>query len=155
MDNEIIDLIRKNLPAQVGDALREELADLGRLREQHAHNLEKIDMQTRMMADQRAALTRQEATIKAGGDLTQREIEVAKRELKQDLLLQKLEMTTAHKQEILGLVTTVFKGPVFTRAISGSIPVAVEGNRGGNGGYPSAGVAVSAPLSVTETVKVE
>jgi hypothetical protein len=118
MLEEIKDIIAKNLPAQVGEALQKELAKIPELEKK----LEVCEAARKAgiarISELDADLAALRAKEKWDTDLTYREQEVDKRERNLELALMKVRVEEAEKRttEFHGLVQTVFKSPVYRTA---------------------------------------
>lgn len=155
VDAELIDLIKKHLPEQVGDALRGELSELKRLRASTAALEERVaalkSEQEGTLALNATLVSENQALRAAAADVRSRESGVKEREIKQDLLALELKLCNSHKQEYLALVRTVFASPVFERRVEGTVPVAVQGQQASQYNQGTSGYVSHAPVQTTET----
>lgn len=157
LQKTIEDQIKQHLPQQIGEALQKELADFKTLRVQY-EQLERINKENnKKIIILQEANTELEYSAKAvekrSSDLDTKEAELKKREDKQSLLELELKLQTKFKDEIKELSLAFVRSPVVTRSISGSVPIPVEGNRGGNGGYSATSGFVSQGTISTMTTE--
>jgi hypothetical protein len=119
MLDEIKDIIAKNLPAQVGETLQKELARIPELEEQLANAEAARVVGIKRIGELDTELIALKAKEKWDGDLTYREVEVEKRERELEVTLLKVKVQEAEKRatELHGIVQTVFKSPVYRKAI--------------------------------------
>lgn len=148
LDTEILESIKKNLPEHVGTVLKNELAELERLRkiEKRCEQLEKDNQQMRSMR------VTYDDTLKLQSKMDEREkaLDARERDMKVAILEIKLEEANKRSEIGKGLVETIFKSPVIMRTLNGSLPVGV--------GVPYPGgsaVGMTAPANVTETVQTQ
>ena len=154
MQHEILEVINKNLPSQVGDALKKELSELAALRQDAASNeATRKDLAAKVTAAHLSLQTAQ-TELKKHADLNEREAKAAQRELKLEISDLKVTLLQNHHAEMIRMFETVFKGPVFQRTLSGSIPVSVAGTPGNpqSGMYPSPGTVQSGCVSLVESI---
>lgn len=153
LTEEITESIKKNLPAQVGEALRTELTRIPKLEEQLRLMTDDRNQHQHGRDELRAKLDATHATLKAHGELTAREAAVLKREQAQNLNDLRVELADERRKEVVGLVSTIFRSPITQRSIFGSTPVAVEGNPGNPqyGQQPTSGYVSEGRISLTET----
>jgi len=122
MENEIKEIIEKNLPAQVGTVLKERL-EIAEADARRAKDLERI------IQDKDKAIYDLESTISEyrkydaqWGQLNQREKEITEKERNQKVFEAELKAIEADKRanELQGIVQTVFRSPVYRKSILSS-----------------------------------
>lgn len=117
MEQEIQDIIAKNLPAQVGDTLKLRLLQADTL-EARVKELERdYTVQAQMIKDLRRENDQLHKDLSTHTDISLREETVSKRERAMDVFEAKLKAEEAEKRatELHGIVQTVFKSPVYRR----------------------------------------
>ncbi len=131
---QLQDVIRESLPAQVGDELRKYLDAANdneiALKESQEYTLALIKERDELKAE----VSRQVLKLAKHTDLDRREAEVGKRENVWEVTKAQLERDEAVKRstDILQLVGTLVKNPVFKSSVTGSgyIPPGREFNSG-------------------------
>ena len=151
MTDEINEAIKKNLPAQVGDSLQQELAELKKLRAKSATDDAKIIDLINNVAGWKLEADKMRDELNAHGKLAEREKAVEKRELTQSLNDLRVTLSNERRAEVVDLVRTIFRSPITTKSISGTVPVPVEGMHPGSGYSGNPGTVIPSMVSVTET----
>lgn len=152
MQKEILESIKKNLPQQVGEALQAELAELAALRDKIVLREQKIQDLNKLASDYRVKAESLADLLSKHEEITKRESAVKERELNAQLNEYKVVAAEERRKDSLELVKLVFRSPVFTKAVSGTIPVPVEAtppnnyNQSGYGAYVGTG-----PISTVTT----
>ncbi len=147
MLEQIQEVVRKNLPAEVGDQLKKHLAEA----ESTSRRLQAVEaelQEKRKALEQRdLAITELQIKLKAAGDLDRREKEVGKRENRLDVDAAQARAAAAESktQAIFDLSSLVFRSPRIMRQISENVPLMGAGQT-----YPTTGAG-----SKTETKVVE
>lgn len=149
LDQEILDVIKKQLPQQAGELIQSELADLDRIRSELKISVSRADTLAREKADAMARLARADSEIKAHEDLSIRAAAVLLREQKKDLQDLEVRMAELRRKDAYELVQMVFRSPVFRERVTGMIPFPVEGSPGGQYGSASAGYPSSGAIDKT------
>jgi hypothetical protein len=147
INQDILDTIKKNLPAIAGEMLLSELEELKRLKDierkwkdQHteAQNLKhQLDL-ARTRLDSQAEI-----------DKKLLDIEMREREMKVKLLEKGLEEANKRADAITTLVSQIFRNPVVTKQLTGNIPVST------GGGGTSPGFVSQYPTSTVETLEMK
>lgn len=123
--------IAKHLPASFSGVLRDELAALEALRlAAHKWQIEKEEQQARLRelyADNSRLTNELSKRDKRDADFESRLNAVILREVKQDVADMELKMLREHINGMFALVSSVFKGPVWQRTVSGMVPVPLPG----------------------------
>lgn len=121
MEKEILDIISKNLPEQVGSVLKKRLeeAEGDKKRIEHLeysvkYNTDKVLILEKQLGEYKVLEVRQK-------ELDSREKEISKRENNQKVWEAELKALEADKRaiELAGFVGMVFKSPVFRKTVSG------------------------------------
>jgi len=119
MDKEIEEIIRKNLPAQVGDVLKKELEELETLRGLIKSKEEMIKDIARDRDMYRSDVMKVEKQLEEGHEAIQKAEEILKREeqLKSDerILSYQLESSRARVADMKELVGLAFRNPVLKK----------------------------------------
>lgn len=132
MLEQIQEVVKKNLPQEIGDQLRKHLADA----EATARRLQmaEADLQEkkRLLIERDNEVSRLQALLKAAGDVEKREKDALARENKLDVTLADQRATAAeHRAEqVKELFTLVFRNPRLMRTLSESESIPVQ-----QGGY--------------------
>ena len=119
MEQEIKDIIAKNLPQHVGDVLRERLSKA----DNDAFRIERLEdfvVQKDVTINELTAEIRKlTSMLDTQTDLKERERKVQERENQFELEIMKLKLESAEKKTDLmsGLVNTVFRSPVYRKHI--------------------------------------
>jgi len=129
MLEQIQEVVRKNLPSEVGDQLKKHLADA----EAKSRRLEMLeaDLQEhkKRLGDREVRIVDLEAKLKLAGDLDKREKEVAQRENKLSVTLaeKRAEAAELALSKVETLAALAFRSPVFVQKEINSVPIAVPG----------------------------
>lgn len=121
LEQEILEIISKNLPEQVGSVLKKRLEEA----EADRKRVEDMDYTVKYNRDKIATLEEQikkyEALEVWQKDLDIREKEISKRESNQKVWEAELRANEADRRanELAGFVGMVFKSPVFRKTVSG------------------------------------
>lgn len=124
LTTEMQEVIRKNLPAQVGEVLKKELQALVsvretlRIKEESLENFKKeIEKLSRFQDVENAQKSKQ-------AELNQKERELTDKEIKLEIsmLKKELEMTQISRVEIKDLVASLFRNLEFRKAVYGTQP---------------------------------
>jgi len=122
---QIQEAIEKNLPAQVGDVLRQQLTELDDLRMENAHTNEQLGLQTEHIEKLQGENIRMNDLL---GDIEARETAVVSKGAELDLLKNKLvldqqkcDLVIAHSTEKVSLVREMFEIPFKNRTLRESL----------------------------------
>jgi hypothetical protein len=145
MEQEIKDIIAKNLPQHVGEVLREKLEQADRdavgIKRLESKLTEKEDFITDL-TNQIFALQRQ---VKAESVLDERQKNIEDRERNLELEMLKLKLEESEKRNTIGtqLVETVFRSPVYRKHVENMTLSSYDSQ----GRYNTTGAV---PVNVTE-----
>lgn len=149
---EIMEVVRKSLPQQVGETLQKELAELQALRQTKVT----LEESVRKLTESSAALSRDLAAARQAiaqhEALDKRLADVASREQKQELRDLRVDLAELRRKDAFDLVSMVFRSPVYSENVTGRIPLPVDGYSGGNGMSGCPGMVQEGNLNVTRTV---
>lgn len=131
MLDQIQEIVRKNLPAEVGDQLKKHLQDA----EATARKLQMVedDLKAKRqdLLQRDAEIARLNGLLKTSGDLDKREKDVTAREIRQEIAIADIKRLEAEKRAegLFTLVGQVFRNPRFVTNESSSInkPTATGG----------------------------
>lgn len=131
MLDQIQEVVRKNLPAEVGEQLKQFMKEA----EARAYDLKtavkQCDDLAKKLADASAQIINLTSQLNTAGDLAKREKEVTARENKLEVTMAQAEARSAERalNSVQGLVETVFRNPRIVRTHSDeeSVPVVVNG----------------------------
>lgn len=121
MEKEILDIISKNLPEQVGSVLKKRLEEaevdkkrIEQLENSVKYNTDKVLTLEKQLTEYKVLEVRQKV-------LDSREQEISKRENNQRVWEAELKALEADKRanELAGFVGMVFKSPIFRKSVSG------------------------------------
>lgn len=121
MEKEILDIISKNLPEQVGSVLKKRLEEA----EADKKRIEEIEYSVKYSRDKIVTLENQLGEYKKlevrREDLDRREEEISKRERNMQVWEANVKSIEADKRanELAGFVGMVFKSPVFRKSVNG------------------------------------
>lgn len=132
LSQEMQDLIRNNLPEQVGQVLRQRLEQAERdviLVAAQAHDISELRAR---LAEATKQLASQEQMSKSADVLAKREASVQARERDVEVFETRLQVAESEKRAQLAkeFVSLVFRSPVYTRSTWGNRQVPLP-----NGGY--------------------
>jgi hypothetical protein len=150
--DQITEAIKKNLPQQIGEELQRELADLAALRSNEIRLQATISSMANSLQESKIKVDGLEAQLVKHASIAAREGAVLTRELHQEFSDLKVQIADERRVEMLALVSTVFRSPVYQHSITGSVPVPVSGAQGGNGYGGSPGFVQQSPISTVTTV---
>lgn len=153
IDKDIADAIEKNLPAMIGEQLRKELEQLPKLRATLVAQENETKVARDSAAGWKAKAESLDAQLTAHQKLADREAAVLKREQAQDLNDLRVKLADERRADAVGLVREIFRSPVMTRTLNGTVPVPVDGHPGNPqyGQSPSGGMVLPGQVNVTET----
>lgn len=117
MNEEILSIIEKNLPAQIGKKLQERLALVETLESAHERDLDKISEYAKKESEWLDANAWQNRLDDLKIELDKREQEIRKRELEADKKEAESKAKNAEEkvQMMKDLLGQVFKSPVYRR----------------------------------------
>ena len=131
MFEEIQDVIRKNLPAEVGEQLKKYLAAADVWKQRSEESAAKIAHLEGIIKGGNERIVFLEGKLKMAGDLDKREKDVWDRECKMDVMRAQLEARNAEARlaDIKELTAMVFRNPTYMKktAEQNSVPVGIEG----------------------------
>lgn len=130
MIDKLKDVIKENLPQQVGEELQKELARIPVMEKRIAELEEQVrsrDNAIAMHAKDKVSLQTQ---LEAAGKLDEREDAVTKREHQVALIEVKAECAELRRKDAVDLVTKIFEGPIMRRRVTADHPVVVPGTSG-------------------------
>jgi hypothetical protein len=145
----IAEAIKKNLPLEVGELLKKELAALAALRIRSAADMADVQSLRQKLADALTEVSARQKQLEAHAAITAREAAVTVREQTQALRDLQVAQAELRRADAFQLVSLVFRSPVFTTHVRGTVPVPVEGM---GGQYPAPGMVQNAPFDKTTTV---
>lgn len=156
IEQEMLEVIAKNLPAQMAEVLRKQLEELPKVKEA----LVKANVQIQELVGKNAEKDRQlDSYAKTVESVKMREVAneamnvlLKERENKVILYEQENKLINEHKKDIFNLVSMVFRSPVYEESYRGNLPIPVEGQvpnqyNSGSPGYVSQG-----QVDVTRTI---
>ncbi len=151
MLDQIQEVIRKNLPAEVGEQLRKHLAEAEKTAQKLTLTLSDLDSSVAMARQLQATVADLQAKLKLAGDLDAREKAVTKREDRLDMTIASTKMAglEANLHSIKELAAIAFKSP---RMIKETYETASKGIV--QNGYTTGGT-VTESKSTMETIKDE
>lgn len=126
MTQEVQEAIRKNLPSAVADVLQEYLKRAA-VQEIECGNL-KAENETarRLIAELRENISKSNAAM-ALHTKTQAQLEQELADLEKKILTVKLEEANRRSDNTFQLVHAIFRNPIVTKTVTGTIPIPVEG----------------------------
>jgi hypothetical protein len=139
MQEDILDAVRKNLPAQMVGVLQDELKELDRLRVVD-QQLADLQSQLSLGITKRRELELELSAWKTRADsLEKREADVLQAELRQENVILKIKLEEAEKRAIIGqdIVKDVFKNRSVVESMTLSYPNGGMPTWGPNGGSPA------------------
>jgi len=120
MDKEIEEIIRKNLPAQVGDVLQKELKELDKLRKQKEtlvgekeHLLKKLDDAQMKSLELAEIINNNKIKVEQAEDVLRREVQLRSNER---VLSYQLESSRERVSDMKELVALAFRNPVLKKS---------------------------------------
>jgi hypothetical protein len=148
MTEEIHLIIKKTLPAHVGEVLAKELEQLKLLREQRETDQRVIKLResriTELESKNKDLLTQIECHAK----LDERLNKVIEREQKMDLVDLKAQLAELRRQDAVELVKLVFKSPTFRTVQTGTTPISIPATPPSpNNSYGVPATVVSMPMA--------
>ena len=152
MIEQIQELIRKNLPAEVGEQLRKHLSDFDACKRERDQLAERLGASSNQVIAQASEITKLKETLAAHATLAKREADCLVRENKLGVTMAENRAMAAEvkAQAVFDLASLVFRNPVLKRTVqeSSTDPIIVPGQS-----YPSGTSNTS--KSKTETVESE
>lgn len=123
MIDQIQEVIRKSLPAEVGDQLRKHLADAETWKRERDAALLTLETSKKVLLDANASIATLQDKLKLAGDLDKREKICIDRENRLDVTLANLKTTEAEKRAdaVTALAGQVFRNPRFVTNESSSV----------------------------------
>lgn len=151
LTQELNDVIKKTLPAHVGNMLAQELAELATLRVTVASLNAEVSVSCAINNELKSKLAKMAANEKTDAELAAKITDIEKRELRMELVHMQLKISGERREEIKGLVTQLFRSPMRTEVMNGNMPIAVPGLTG-TGNYPGTpGTLMSGVVNTTVT----
>lgn len=151
IENEIKEAIKKNLPEHVGSLLAAELSDLARLRVAAKDLKVSLDLRTAERDDARATIAKLKENEKTDASLETKKAEITNREFRLEITELQLRIANERREEIKTLVIQLFRSPVRTELVNGSMPVAVPGMTGTGQFSGTAGTLMTGMINKTTT----
>lgn len=135
MLDQIQDLIRKNLPGEVGDTLRKHLQDAEQWKKDLDIAKRTEEGRVKQVEQYGVKVAGLEARLMVAGDLDKREAEVRKREnaLEVTLAQKRAESAEYALMEVTRLTALVFRNPTFVHTERKSVPLVMPSSGGGSG----------------------
>lgn len=133
LTNDIQQQIKNHLPAQVGDMLRSELDALKVAREDVTRLMAEIQSDQTRRAELKKQVDDLTKVVAQHDEISKRLLELNAKEVRQELNDLKLAQAELRIKDLKEITQTVFRSPVFTQSVSGSVPVPVAGGTNMNG----------------------
>jgi hypothetical protein len=124
INQDILDTIKKNLPAIAGEMILSELEELKRLKDIESKWKSQYTDAQNLKHQLDLANTRLDSQVEINKKIA--DIELRERELRVKLLEKGLEEANKRADMVLSLVTTIFRNPVVTKKIDGYLPAGVQ-----------------------------
>jgi hypothetical protein len=146
INQDILESIKKNLPAIAGEMVLDELKELKRLREIETSLVKEVEKSYKLGEQLKLHGPLEEKRAR----LEVRELAVEERERNQEITLLKHALSESNKRAdvVTDLVKTIFRNPITTRTMTGQAAGGVIPGMHGNQGF-----AASVPVSSTETIE--
>ena len=143
LQSEILEAIDRQLPSQVGDALKKRLGELDDLQDRLARLQREYDSLCDDNEKLRESKEKWDRIVVFADKVDKREAEVTARENKMELLEYKAEAANLRAKDVFRLADTVFRGPrsIVRTTRQGQVPIAA-------GDYVQ-----QCPVDVTETTR--
>lgn len=136
MIEQIQDVIRKNLPSEVGDQLRKLLTEGESIKKERDQLAERLGATSNQVISQASEITKLKETLAQHTALAKREADCLIRENRLDVTMAENRAMAAEvkAQTVFDLANVVFRNPVLKRTVfeSSNDPIVVPGQ-----GYPS------------------
>jgi len=136
MLEQIQEIVRKNLPAEMGEQLRQFMNEAESQKKSLQYANERIKAFEASTAAKDTEIATLKEKLKLSGDLDKREKDVTQREIRLDLMTAQIrEGAAVHRaDEMKELVSLIFKNPRIVKSVTSSdqVPVVMPGNS-----YPS------------------
>lgn len=150
MLEQIQEIVRKNLPAEVGEQLRQFMNEAESQKKSLGYANERIKAFEASVAAKDAEIGTLKEKLKLSGELDKREKDVTQREIRLDVMTAQIREGAAVQRadEMKDLVSIIFKNPRVVKNVMSNemVPVVVPGNS-----YPQSS---SASKSETTTKEV-
>lgn len=129
MLDQIQEVVRKNLPAELGEQLKKHLADAETWKRERDHANAKLEDANRAVGTANYKIADLEGKLKLAGDLDKREKDVTAREVKIDVTLANLKAVEAEKRAdaVTALAGQVFRNPRFVTNETSSVQKPTQG----------------------------
>ena len=124
MDKEINELIRKNLPQQVGEQLQQELKELYAIRDRHQAMEAEFKETANSLKLTKGALIDAQGKIREQDEFDTERLQFA---IDRAVLNKQMEMAESINRNYLGVVTAVFGNSKMKYGLTGTVPVPVDG----------------------------
>lgn len=132
MLEQIQEIVRKNLPAEMGEQLRQFMNEAESQKKSLGYANERIKSFEASVASKDADIVKLTDKLKLAGDLDKREKDVTQREIRLDVMTAQIrEGAAVHRaDEMKELVSIIFKNPriVKTAMSNEMVPVVMPGN---------------------------
>lgn len=139
MDKEILEIIDKNMPAMVGEALKARLQQADEDKAQLAHTTKLYKEKCETIRDLEAQKDKLREALNKHVELEKREDAVREREIKQEVELLKVQIEAQKRIASAGweFLNTLAKNPTVKESVYRSIHNGSTYNNGGTQYYPT------------------
>jgi hypothetical protein len=146
INQDILDTIKKNLPAIAGEMILEELKELNRLKgvEEQLNKEKLISRELLKAQEQYKSLHEERRELDLKGKKLERDQDL----LDNTVLKIRLEEATKRSDSVLELVKLIFRSPIVTREVTGSLPGGVVNCNGSS-------YATTSPVSLLESTQIK
>jgi hypothetical protein len=153
--NEMIELIRKSLPEHLSTTLQSELAKKEEAEKKVVELTAKVQELTEIISERNKVISRitaanSELTLELKG-IKDLETLYKKNIVQFEMLEYKAKLATEYLDKNFEILKILCRNTSIKERTFGTIPIAVEGNAGGAGSYPTAGYVT--PGSIDKTVE--
>lgn len=157
MINEFEEVIKKNLPAQVGELLQKELKELHELRRQKKELEETIVQKNEIIAREYAKNSELQLLVKSKEELEEREKQLNLKEFELKLILMEKDLSCEKEKTALvsNTLNSLVRNTDFRKTIYGSKTDLGISSNSNNGYSNSNSVAFTNPFNSTEIIKEE
>jgi hypothetical protein len=135
LENEILELISKNLPAQVGETLKKRIILVDDLEEERDELLKKSKDQKKLIDDYEKTIQNYGDALKIKSENDNKLLDIEKRARNFELEITKLKLDESLKREnqAINIVSLVFKSPVYRTTANkcGNVPTVEKYSNGG------------------------
>jgi hypothetical protein len=151
------EVIKKNLPAEVGEELKKVLEDYEKVKTHLANKIEDYKYLVERDQEKQTELSKHGNLAERERDVSQREAAVHKREVEQELILMKMERDCANNiaAAAQNFMINMSKNTVYKRTFQGEVPVGILPTHTDRNGYTQIGHAETATVKQTTTNEEE